>query len=60
VPREQARALVELLAEKGDPNHERAALRYLRRYLEEADPALADVVQIGGLLAERALLIRGL
>ena len=30
-------------AEKGDRKSERAALKYLRRYLEEADPSLADV-----------------
>jgi hypothetical protein len=59
VPREQARALVELYAEKGDPKYEHAALRYLRRYLEDGS-ALADVAQIAGLLAERALLIRRL
>ena len=44
VPLEQARALVELYAEKGDRKYERAALKYLRRYLDESEPALADVV----------------
>ena len=37
VPLTEARALLELYAERGDPKYERAALRYLRRYLEEAD-----------------------
>jgi hypothetical protein len=60
VPLEQARALVELYAEKGDGKFERAALRYLRRYLDESDPSLVDVAQVAGLLAERALLMRGL
>jgi hypothetical protein len=59
VPLEQARALVELYAEKGDRKYERAALRYLRRYLDENDPSLVDVAQLAGLLAERALLMRG-
>jgi hypothetical protein len=59
IPLEQARALVELYAEKGDRKYERAALKYLRRYLEEADPSLADVAQVAAVLAERALLIRG-
>ena len=37
VPLEQARALVKLYAEKGDKKYERAALKYLLRYLEEAN-----------------------
>jgi hypothetical protein len=60
IPLEQARALVELYAEKGDRKHERAALKYLRRLLDESDPSLADVAQLAGLLAERSLLMRGL
>ena len=32
---EQARDLVELYAEKGDPKYERAALKYLARYMAE-------------------------
>jgi hypothetical protein len=60
VPLEQARALVELYAEKGDQKFERAALKYLGRYLSESDPSLADVAQVASLLAERALLMRGL
>ena len=57
---ERARELVELYAEKGDPKYERAALKYLRRYLDEADPSLADVAQVAALLAERNLIMRGL
>jgi len=61
IPLEQARKLLELYAEKGDPKYERAALRYLHRYLDETtEPSLVDVAQVAGLLAERALLIRGL
>jgi hypothetical protein len=37
---------VELYAEKADRKFERAALRYLRRYLDEANPALVDVARL--------------
>ena len=60
VPLAQARALVELYAEKGDPKYERAALKYLARYLTEREPSLADVAQMAALLAERSLIMRGL
>lgn len=60
IPLADARALVELYAEKGDRKHERAALRYLARYMDEASPSLADVAQVAALLAERGLLMRGL
>ena len=60
VPLAHARALVELYAEHGDPKYERAALRYLGRYLTEGNPSLADVAQMAALLAERALLMQGL
>ena len=55
VPLTEARALLELYAEKGDPKSERAALKYLHRYIDEANPALGDVVQVAALLAERSL-----
>ena len=54
----QARELVELYAEKGDPKYERAALKYLARYMAEGSPSLADVAQIAAVLAERGLLMR--
>jgi len=60
VPLAQAGELVELYADKGDPKFERATLKYLTRYLDEAAPSLADVAQVAALLAERALLMRGL
>jgi hypothetical protein len=60
VPLADACALVELYAEKGDRKYERAALKYLRRYMDEADPSLADVAQVAALLAERELMMRGL
>lgn len=59
VPLTDARALVELYAEKGDRKYEPAALRYLRRYLDEANPSLVDVAQVAALLAERDLMMRG-
>ena len=60
VPLTEARALVELYAEKSDRKYERAALKFLRRYMDEADPSLADVAQVAAILAERAMLMRGL
>ena len=60
VPLAEARALVELYAEKGDRKYERAALKYLARYLAEENPSLMDLAQVAGLLAERGLLMRGL
>ena len=60
VPLAQARALVELYAEHGDPKYERAALKYLARYLAEGEPTLVDIAQIAALLAERSLMMRGL
>lgn len=60
IPLADARALVELYAEKGDRKYEWAALRYLGRFLGEANPSLADVAQVAALLAERSLLMRGL
>ena len=60
IPLADARALVELYAEKGDRKYERAALKYLARYMAEANPSLTDVAQVAALLAERSLLMRGL
>ena len=60
VPLARARELVELYAEKGDPKYERAALKYLARYLAEEKPSLTDVAQVAAVLAERGLLMRGL
>lgn len=53
LPLDYALALVYLYAEKHDRRYERAALRYLERYVAEAEPSLADVAHIAGLLAER-------
>jgi hypothetical protein len=35
-------------------------MKYLRRYMDETDPSLADVAQVAAIFAERSLLIRGL
>ncbi len=58
IPLADARALVELYAEKGDRKYERAALKYLPRYLAEANPSLADVAQVAAVLAERGILMQ--
>lgn len=60
VPLTDARELVELYASEGSPKYERAGLKYLRRYMDEAEPSLVDVAQVAVLLAERAMLMRGL
>ena len=59
LPLEDALALVYLYAEKRDSKYERAALRYLRRYMDECNPSLVDLAQVSALLAEREPLIRG-
>ena len=46
--------------EQGDRRFEQAALKYLRRYMVEANPSLVDVAQVAALLAERDLVMRGL
>ena len=50
---EDALALVYLYADAGNPKYERAALRWLARYLGESSPTLLDVAHVAGLLAER-------
>jgi hypothetical protein len=60
IPLAEARLLVELYAEKGDPKSERAALKYLARYMDEEKPSLTDFAQVAALPAERSLLMRGL
>jgi hypothetical protein len=53
LPLDFALALVHLYGDKRDPRFERAALRYLERYLAETNPSLADVAGVAALLAER-------
>ena len=42
-----------LYGRKHDRRYERAALRYLERYVAEANPRLDDVAGVASLLAER-------
>ena len=53
LPLDFALALVHLYGEKRDRRYERAALRYLERYIAEANPSLEDVAGTAALLAER-------
>ena len=45
--------LVHLYAERGSPKSERAALRWLRRYLDEHDPSLVQFARVAGALAKK-------
>lgn len=51
---DDALQLVHLYAERRSPKYERAALRWLERYLSEGSPGLVDVAAVAALLAERA------
>jgi hypothetical protein len=53
LPLDFALALVHLYGEKHDRRYERAALRYLQRYITEGNPSLMEVAGIAALLAER-------
>ena len=59
VPLAEARALVELYAEKIDRKFERPALKYVRPVHERGEP-VAEVAQVAAVLAERGMLMRGL
>jgi hypothetical protein len=50
---EDARQLVDLYGECGSPKFERAALRWLQRYVEESRPALRDLALVTASLADR-------
>jgi hypothetical protein len=45
-PLEDAYKLVHLYAEKESPKFEKAAVKWLRRYLNEASPELSDVAKV--------------
>jgi hypothetical protein len=45
--------LVHLYAERGSPEYERAAMRWLERYLTESSPRLHHFAEITASLAER-------
>ncbi len=46
--------LVRLYAERGSPKYEKAALRWLERYLTEGDPSLERVAEVAVALSRRA------
>ncbi len=50
---EDALQLVYLYAEAGDPKYERAALRYLERWIVEEKPSLEDVAATACSFVER-------
>lgn len=50
---EEALQLVKLYAERGSPKYERAAMRWLERYLTEGSPKLQHFAEIAASLAER-------
>ena len=53
VPLEDALKLVYLYAEKESPKYERAAMKWLRRYLEEKEPTLKEFAKVVRSLEER-------
>jgi hypothetical protein len=53
LPLEDLLQLVHLYAERGSPKYERAALRWLERYLVERDPSLVQFARLAGGLAKR-------
>ena len=53
LPLEDALQLVHLYAERGSPKYERAALRWLERYLAEGTPRLRHFAEIATSLAKR-------
>jgi len=50
---EDALQLVRLYAERGSPKFERAAMRWLERYLAENSPKLRDFANVVDSLAKR-------
>ena len=54
LPLEDALQLVKLYGERGSPNYEKAAPRWLVRYLSEGTPSLRDVAKVTASLAQAA------
>jgi hypothetical protein len=54
LPLEDALQLVHLYAERGSPKYEKATLRWLERYLAEAEPTLVQFARLAGALARLA------
>jgi hypothetical protein len=52
LPLEDALQLVHLYAERGSPRFERAAMRWLKRYLAEGTPSLRHFAEITMSLAK--------
>lgn len=52
---EDALQLVRLYAERGSPKYERAALRWLERYLAEGSPRLQHFAEIAASLAQHEI-----
>jgi hypothetical protein len=57
LPLEDALELVHLYAERDSPKYERAALRWLERYLVEGSPRLRHFAELAASLARRELAI---
>ncbi len=53
LPLEDALQLVHLYAARGSPKYERAALRWLERYLTEGSPTLQHFAEVAAELAAR-------
>jgi hypothetical protein len=53
LPLEDALQLVHLYAERGSPKYERAAMRWLGRYLTEGEPRLQHFAEVVAVLAGR-------
>jgi hypothetical protein len=53
LPLEDALQLVHLYADRGSPKYEKAALRWLERYLSERSPRLPNLAQVVADLAAR-------
>ncbi len=54
LPLQAALQLVHLYAERGSPKYEKAAMRWLERYLVESSPRLQHFSEIASDLARRA------
>jgi hypothetical protein len=52
LPLEDALQLVHLYGERGSPKYEKAARRWLVRYLSEGSPSLRDVEKVTVILAK--------
>ena len=58
LPLEDALQLVKLYAERGSPKYEKAALRWLERYLTEGSPRLQHFADVTASLASRESQVR--